>query len=62
MKIYIASFYEDFDGKIVIGVCTTKELAEKVIEKDISDHWDDFKWEDDPRNNFSIEEVDLITE
>ena len=46
MKVYIVSFFEDYEGEIVIGVCTTKELAKKVIEKDISDHWDDcFKWE-----------------
>lgn len=41
MKVYIASFYEDYEGEIVIGVCATRELAEKVIEKDIFDHWDD---------------------
>ena len=63
MKVYIAYFGEDYEGEIVIGVCTTKELAEKVIEKDISDNWDDyFKWEEDPKEHFTIEETDLITE
>ena len=63
MKVYIVSFFEDYEGEIVIGVCTTKELAKKVIEKDISDHWDDcFKWEENPKAHFAIEETDLITE
>lgn len=63
MKVYITYFDEDYEGEIVIGVCATKELAEKVIEKDISDHWDEyFKWEENPKKHFSIEEADLITE
>lgn len=61
MKVYIVYFSEEYEGEFVIGVCTTKELAEKVIEKDISDHWDEWE-EENPRAHYTIEETDLITE
>lgn len=62
MKVYVVTLYDECEGNVVIGVCTTRKQAFELMEKDISEHQDYFKGDDNPRSSFEFEEFDLITE